>query len=78
MMIRATQENELGELYLSNVDFLKNGVPASIVATVVRVIYCVWIIYRLLTNPATGCLDRRILTDEAHWVSRSTEASSVR
>ncbi|KAG6829000.1 hypothetical protein H0H92_005977 [Tricholoma furcatifolium] len=31
----ATQEDELGELYLSNVDFLKNGVPASIVATVV-------------------------------------------
>ncbi|KAF8992369.1 SPX domain-containing protein [Cyathus striatus] len=31
----ATQENELGELYLSNVDFLKNGVPASIVATIV-------------------------------------------
>lgn len=32
---RATQENELGELYLSNVDFLKNGVPASIIATLV-------------------------------------------
>ncbi|KAF8071496.1 SPX domain-containing protein [Lyophyllum atratum] len=31
----ATVENELGELYLSNVDFLKNGVPASIVATAV-------------------------------------------
>ncbi|KAG5721703.1 hypothetical protein E4T56_gene11189 [Termitomyces sp. T112] len=31
----ATQEDELGELYLSNVDFLKNGVPASIVATIV-------------------------------------------
>lgn len=33
--ISATQENELGELYLSNVDFLKNGVPASIIATLV-------------------------------------------
>ena len=32
---RATQEDELGQLYLSNVDFLKNGVPASIVATFV-------------------------------------------
>lgn len=32
---RATQEDELGELYLSNVDFLANGVPASIVATLV-------------------------------------------
>ena len=31
----ATQEDELGQLYLSNVDFLKNGVPASIVATFV-------------------------------------------
>ncbi|KAH6901271.1 SPX domain-containing protein [Coprinopsis sp. MPI-PUGE-AT-0042] len=31
----ATQEDELGELYLSNVDFLKNGVPASIIATAV-------------------------------------------
>lgn len=25
----------MGELYLSNVDFLKNGVPASIIATLV-------------------------------------------
>ncbi|RDB25702.1 putative transporter C3B8.04c [Hypsizygus marmoreus] len=31
----ATQEDELGELYLTNIDFLKNGVPASIVATAV-------------------------------------------
>ncbi|KAG7090181.1 hypothetical protein E1B28_011788 [Marasmius oreades] len=31
----AAQEDELGELYLSNVDFLKNGVPASVVATLV-------------------------------------------
>ncbi|KAF4597064.1 low-affinity phosphate transporter [Pleurotus pulmonarius] len=31
----ATQENELGELYLSNTDFLKNGVPASIIAAFV-------------------------------------------
>ncbi|KAI0636294.1 Sodium/sulfate symporter [Trametes polyzona] len=29
----ATQEDEMGQLYLSNVDFLKNGVPASIIAT---------------------------------------------
>ena len=26
----------MGQLYLSNVDFLKNGVPASIIATMVR------------------------------------------
>ena len=32
----ATQEDELGQLYLSNIDFLKNGVPASIIATLVR------------------------------------------
>ena len=32
----ATQEDEMGQLYLSNVDFLKNGVPASIIATMVR------------------------------------------
>jgi len=31
----ATQEDELGQLYLSNIDFLKNGVPASIIATLV-------------------------------------------
>ncbi|KAJ7680049.1 SPX domain-containing protein [Mycena rosella] len=31
----ATQEDEMGVLYLSNVDFLKNGVPASIIATLV-------------------------------------------
>ena len=31
----ATQEDDLGQLYLSNVDFLKNGVPASIIAAFV-------------------------------------------
>ncbi|KAG8804318.1 low-affinity phosphate transporter [Serendipita sp. 399] len=31
----ATQTDDMGELYLTNVDFLKNGVPASIIATVV-------------------------------------------
>ncbi|KAJ7705737.1 Sodium:sulfate symporter transmembrane region-domain-containing protein [Mycena olivaceomarginata] len=31
----ATQEDDLGVLYLNNVDFLKNGVPASIIATLV-------------------------------------------
>ncbi|KAJ7471082.1 SPX domain-containing protein [Mycena latifolia] len=31
----ATQEDELGVLYLTNVDFLKNGVPASVIATLV-------------------------------------------
>ena len=32
---RATQEDDMGQLYLSNVDFLKNGVPASIIAALV-------------------------------------------
>lgn len=32
----ATQEDDMGQLYLSNVDFLKNGIPASIIATAVR------------------------------------------
>ncbi|KAI0259100.1 SPX domain-containing protein [Gloeopeniophorella convolvens] len=31
----ATQEDEMGQLYLSNVDFLKNGVPASAIAALV-------------------------------------------
>ncbi|KAH7929221.1 Sodium/sulfate symporter [Leucogyrophana mollusca] len=31
----ATQEDDLGQLYLSNIDFLKNGVPASMIATLV-------------------------------------------
>ncbi|KAF9048928.1 SPX domain-containing protein [Panaeolus papilionaceus] len=34
----ATQEDELGEPYLTNVDFLKNGVPASIIATVISTV----------------------------------------
>jgi phosphate transporter len=33
---RAAQEDEVGQLYLTNVDFLKNGVPASVIATMVR------------------------------------------
>lgn len=31
----ATQEDEMGKPYLSNIDFLKNGVPASVLATLV-------------------------------------------
>ncbi|CCM02295.1 uncharacterized protein FIBRA_04383 [Fibroporia radiculosa] len=31
----ANQEDEMGQLYLSNVDFLKNGVPASVIAMLV-------------------------------------------
>jgi phosphate transporter len=35
--IRATQEDEMGQLYLTNVDFLKNGIPASVIAALVCV-----------------------------------------
>ncbi|EJD49604.1 Sodium/sulfate symporter [Auricularia subglabra TFB-10046 SS5] len=31
----ANQEDEMGQLYLTNVDFLKNGVPASVIAAFV-------------------------------------------
>jgi len=31
----ATQEDDMGQLYLTNIDFLKNGVPASIIAALV-------------------------------------------
>ncbi|KAF8606653.1 SPX-domain-containing protein [Ceratobasidium sp. AG-I] len=31
----ATQEDEMGKVYLTNLDFLKNGVPASAIATMV-------------------------------------------
>jgi len=31
----ATQEDDMGQLYLSNIDFLKCGIPASIIAALV-------------------------------------------
>ncbi|KAF9230363.1 SPX domain-containing protein [Melanogaster broomeanus] len=33
--LAAAQEDDLGQLYLTNIDFLKNGVPASVIATLV-------------------------------------------
>ena len=30
----------MGQLYLTNIDFLKNGVPASIIATMVGQRFC--------------------------------------
>lgn len=30
----------MGQLYLTNIDFLKNGVPASIIATIVSACIC--------------------------------------
>lgn len=35
MVVSANQEDDMGQLYLSNVDFLKNGVPASFIAMMV-------------------------------------------
>ena len=35
-LYRANQADEMGKPYLTNIDFLKNGVPASIIATIVR------------------------------------------
>lgn len=37
---RAAQEDDLGQVYLTNVDFLKNGIPASIIAALVRAPSC--------------------------------------
>ena len=40
---RAAQEDDLGQVYLTNVDFLKNGIPASIIATLVRIPCTCWL-----------------------------------
>jgi hypothetical protein len=64
--IRATQEDEMGQLYLTNVDFLKNGVPASVIAALV----C--FIRPLFENHSLhGTIGGRIAwlcADEAYWV----------
>jgi phosphate transporter len=48
--VSATQEDEVGQLYLSNVDFLKNGIPASVIAALVRVIHPLFPVDRVLTT----------------------------
>lgn len=50
----ATQEDDMGQLYLSNVDFLKNGVPASIIAALVSLSLCKSIALAVLTY-VTSC-----------------------
>lgn len=60
----------MGQLYLSNVDFLKNGVPASIIATFVRLFLSAHGSV-LLTLHASGCSHGRILAHESHWVCSS-------
>lgn len=44
----ATQEDDMGQLYLTNIDFLKNGVPASIIATMVR-FSSIYTVYSMLS-----------------------------
>jgi hypothetical protein len=40
---RVAQEDNLGQFYLMNIDFLKNGIPASIIAMSVRVSSRDWV-----------------------------------
>ena len=67
---RATQEDDMGQLYLSNIDFLKNGVPASIVATAVSDIRLDVTGVRILNFSAGRCY-RWIFPHVGHWVSSS-------
>ena len=56
----------MGQLYLTNVDFLKNGVPASVIAAFVSFIQPLFRDY----SPH-GTIDGRIAwlcADEAYWV----------
>jgi len=32
---RAAQENDPGQVYLTNIDFLENGIPGSTIATMI-------------------------------------------
>lgn len=65
---RATQEDELGVLYLTNIDFLKNGVPASIIATLVSSVHHPDKNIQIIKYFYKGCFDGWILTDETHRV----------
>lgn len=64
---RATQEDELGQLYLSNIDFLKNGIPASIIATLVTNSSSVSCSRSMLIHGA-GRRDRWISSHASNWV----------
>ena len=70
---RATQEDELGELYLTNIDFLKNGVPASIIATLVSFVqHQIRALKNITCFLFKGRCDGWIPTDETHRVRGST------
>lgn len=58
----------MGQLYLSNIDFLKNGVPASIIATLVRLPGKFPRVTRLMRRFDSGCRNRRISSHESDWV----------
>jgi hypothetical protein len=67
LSIRATQEDEMGQLYLTNVDFLRNGVPASVIAALVSLPH----FHRYTEcspHGTTGCRITRLCVDEAYSV----------
>ncbi|KAF8322610.1 SPX-domain-containing protein [Clavulina sp. PMI_390] len=69
----ATQEDEMGELYLTNIDFLKAGVPASIIATLVVIFFgCLGLI-----NAYLDFTIKHILTKGLHEVDESRDQNRV-
>jgi len=57
---------------LSNVDFFKNGVPASIIATLVSFSRVGSEDSSHVVSSFTGCCDRRVPSHESYWVSLSS------
>ena len=56
----------MGQLYLSNIDFLKNGIPASIMATLVS--FFVFRLPRSVLMYRVGRCDGRIPSHASDWV----------
>ena len=75
-MFSAAQEDELGETYLTNVDFLKNGIPASLIACLVSPSRS-----RVLTGVSIwrtiGGRYRWVCIDETYWVGNSSSVICV-
>lgn len=64
----ANQENDMGQLYLSNIDFLKNGVPASVISAMVcACLGCHWFQFRLI-KLYIGCGNNRFPSYAGNWV----------
>ena len=55
----------MGQLYLTNVDFLKNGVPASIVAAAVIFF---WLSMRIPLTNRVDCRHTRLCLDDSDRV----------